>query len=64
MNELNELKRQYNELLERGTEQYAKLGEMYKTMNKLVESIKELEGDDFDGVPLLFGSGFDIEEEL
>ena len=60
---LNDLKRKHNALLIEGQEAYAKVTAMYAEVMSLQEQIKEIEGPDYDPIPVIFGSGFYIHDE-
>ena len=60
---LNDLKRKHNALLIEGQEAYAKVTAMYDELMSLQEQIKEIEGPDYDPIPVIFGSGFYIHDE-
>ena len=63
MSRLNDMKRRHNAIHEEGCEHYNKMMDIYKEMQELREQIKEIEGDDYDPIPLIFGGGFHIHEE-
>ena len=60
---LNDLKRKHNALLIEGQETYAKVTAMYDELMSLQEQIKDIEGPDYDPIPVIFGSGFYIHDE-
>ena len=60
---LNDLKRKHNALLIEGQEAYAKVTAMYDELMSLQEQIKDIEGPDYDPIPVIFGSGFYIHDE-
>lgn len=62
--EINDLKREHNRLQEEGREVYAKLVDLHAKCLALQDRIREAEGNDYDDIPLLFGSGFWIDESL
>ena len=63
MSRLNDLKRRHNSIHEEGCEHYKKMMSIYEEMQELHEQIKEIEGPDYDPIPLIFGGGFHIHEE-
>ena len=60
---LNDLKRRHNALLKEGQAAYAQMLETHAEVISLQDRIKEIEGDDYDPIPVLFGGGFYIHEE-
>ncbi len=63
MSKLNDLKREHNALLIRGQEAWAEIQTMYDTLMRLQAEIRDIEGDDYDPIPVIFGSGFHIHED-
>ena len=61
--ELNAIKRKHNRLLKAGQELFAELEPISAEMLALRKKIEEAEGDDYDPIPVLFGSGFWIDVE-
>ena len=62
--EINDLKKEHNTLLERGQELYAEVMNLHKQVLELQDRIKQAEGEEYDPIPLIFGSGFWIDSEL
>lgn len=62
MSRLNDLKRRHNAIHERGCELYAESMKIYHEMMELRKEIEEIEGDEYDEIPLIFGGGFNILE--
>lgn len=63
MSKLNDTKRRHNELMEKGSELYAEVSKMCDEVRMLRIEIKEMEGEDYDPVPLIFGRGLHIHPE-
>ena len=63
MSKLNDMKRRHNAIHEEGCEHYKAMMSIYKEMQELHAQIKEIEGADYDPIPLIFGGGFHIHEE-
>ena len=61
--ELNAIKREHNRLLKSGQKLFAKLEPISAEMLALRKKIEEAEGDDYDPIPVIFGSGFWIDVE-
>jgi hypothetical protein len=59
---VNDLKKQHNKILEEGKALYEELIHKYHCLIELQAQIEEIEGDEYDPVPLLFGAGFYINE--
>ena len=59
---LNALKREHNQLLELGQQKYQELTALYKRLIDLQKQIEEIEGENYDPIPLIFGDGFYIDE--
>ena len=62
--EINDLKKEHNRLLVEGKEAYAKVMDLQEKCISLQRQIKEAEGDDYDPIPLIFGEGFWINQNL
>ena len=62
--EINDLKKEHNKILEEGQAIYPKVMELHEKCLELQEKIREAEGDDYDPIPLIFGSGFWVDPEL
>ena len=62
MSRLNDMKRRHNAIHEIGADHYAKMMKIYDEMMELQRRIKEIEGDEYDPIPLIFGGGFHIHE--
>ncbi len=62
--EINDLKKEHNTLLERGQELYAEVMKLHSQVLELQDRIKQAEGEEYDPIPLIFGSGFWIDSEL
>jgi hypothetical protein len=60
---LNDLKRKHNAMLIEGQAAYAKVTELYEAVRALQKQIEAIEGDDYDPIPVIFGSGFYIHED-
>jgi len=60
---LNDLKRKHNTLLIEGQEAYSKVNALFEEVKALQDRIAKIEGDDYDPIPLIFGSGFNIYED-
>lgn len=58
---LADLKRRHNSLLTEGQELYARLELMYREILRLQARIEQIEGHDYDPIPLIFGCGFNID---
>ena len=52
---INDLKRKHNALLSKGQDEYAKMLETYNALMELQKRIAEIEGDEYDPIPLIFG---------
>jgi len=59
---LNDLKRLHNALLTEGQQKYEEVSALYKRVIDLQKQIEEIEGENYDPVPLIFGDGFYIDE--
>jgi hypothetical protein len=59
---LNDLKRLHNALLTEGQQKYEEVSALYKRVIDLQKQIEEIEGENYDPIPLLFGDGFYIDE--
>lgn len=62
--EINDLKREHNALLEQGQEAYAVVMKLHEQCLALQQQIRQAEGEDYDPIPLIFGSGFWIDPDL
>ena len=62
--EINDLKKEHNRLQEEGRELYARVMELHKKCTAIHKQLQEAEGDDYDPIPLIFGSGFWIDPDL
>ena len=62
--EINDLKKEHNALLERGQALYAEVMDLYERCCHLQSRIKKAEGDEYDPIPLIFGSGFNVDDDL
>lgn len=60
--EINDLKRRHNALLKEGQALWEKLEPLSSAMMAMRKTLEREEGDDYDPVPLIFGSGFWIDE--
>lgn len=61
---INELKKEHNRLLEEGQEVYAKVMDLHKRCLELQRQIQQVEGPDYDPIPLIFGEGFWVDPDL
>ena len=61
--ELNAIKRKHNRLLKEGQDKFAELETIAEEMLALRKKIETAEGDDYDPIPVFFGSGFWIDVE-
>ena len=61
--ELNDLKRRHNEIFYEGQNLMARIEELKDVMLALRKQIKDVEGEDYDPIPLIFGGGFWIDDE-
>jgi regulator of replication initiation timing len=62
--EINDLKKHHNKLLAEGQRLYAILEKINDELDAIQKQLQEAEGDDYDAVPLIFGSGFWINPDL
>ena len=62
--EINDLKRQHNQLLADGQRAYAHMLKIHARCVDLQKTIEAEEGDDYDPIPLIFGGGFWVDESL
>jgi len=62
--EINDLKRKHNELLARGQELYAEVMRLHNQCLELQAHIKDAEGPNYDPIPLIFGGGFHLDDDL
>ena len=62
--EINDLKKEHNRAMEEGQEIYKRMMVLHAKCLALQKQIEEAEGDDYDPIPLIFGSGFWIDPDL
>ena len=62
--EINDLKRRHNALQEEGRPLLARLEEMRDECYEIQAKLSDAEGDDYDPIPLMFGAGFWIDEDI
>ncbi len=62
--EINDYKKEHNRLLEEGQRLYAQMLKVHEKCTGMQEHLKIVEGDDYDGIPLIFGAGFWIDPSL
>jgi uncharacterized coiled-coil DUF342 family protein len=62
--EINELKKLHNQYQEEGQKVYALVMDLHEKCTNLQKEIQEAEGEDYDPIPLIFGSGFWIDPDL
>jgi len=62
--EINDLKKKHNALLERGQEMYAEVMRLHNQCLELQAHIEDAEGPDYDPIPLIFGAGFRLDDDL
>jgi len=62
--EINDLKITYNKMLEEGRAMWDELRSIQKHMNQITDKLIDVEGDDYDGIPIIFGAGYWIDESL
>ena len=62
--EINDLKIAYNKMLEEGRAMWDELRSIQKHMNQITDKLIEVEGADYDGIPIIFGAGYWIDESL
>jgi len=62
--EINDLKIAYNKMLEEGRAMWDELRSIQKHMNQITDKLIEVEGADYDGIPIIFGDGYWIDESL
>ena len=62
--EINDLKIKFNAMQEDGRVKYDELLKISKSMKGITDTLIEVEGDDYDGIPLIFGAGYWIDEGL
>lgn len=63
LTDVNDMKRVHNILHKKGQTMWADLQKLYEAVIILRKQIEAIEGADYDGIPLLFGDGFFIEED-
>ena len=61
--QINDLKRKHNALLKEGQELFARIEELTPEMMAIRKTLREVEGDDYDEIPVIFGSGYWIDED-
>lgn len=61
--EINDLKRKHNALLKEGQALWEKLEPLSDEMMAIRKTLEREEGDGYDPVPLIFGSGFWIDDD-
>lgn len=61
--EIKALKREYNAALESGQALYKEVSRLFDLCNDLNARIMDAEGDNYDGIPILFGAGFCLDDE-
>lgn len=62
--EINDLKKKHNVLMEDGQKLYAQVMILHEECLKIQQQLIEAEGNDYDPIPLIFGSGFWIDPDL
>lgn len=62
--EINDLKIKFNMMQEEGRVFYARVGSLSKKMQEITVTLIKEEGDDYDGIPLIFGAGYWIDPAL
>ena len=62
--EINDLKKEHNEALEEGKKIYERVMVLHAKCISLQKLLQEVEGDEYDPIPLIFGSGFWIDPDL
>lgn len=62
--EISDLKITYNRLLDEGRDLYEQVAKIHKQMTQITKTLIEVEGDEYDGVPLIFGAGYWINPDL
>jgi hypothetical protein len=62
--EINDLKIQFNAMQDEGRVKYEYILDLQKRMHAITDTLIQEEGDDYDGVPLIFGAGYWIDEAL
>ncbi len=62
--EINDLKIKFNAMQEDGRVKYEELLKISESMKVITDTLIEVEGDDYDGIPLIFGAGYWIDEGL
>lgn len=62
--EINDLKKEHNSAMEEGQEIYKRMMVLHAKCLDLQKQLQEAEGDDYDPIPLIFGSGFWINPDL
>ena len=62
--EINDLKKEHNEALEEGKKIYERVMVLHDKCISLQKLLQEVEGDEYDPIPLIFGAGFWIDPDL
>ena len=62
--EINDLKKEHNEALEEGKKIYERVMVLHAKCISLQKLLQEVEGDEYDPIPLIFGAGFWIDPDL
>ena len=62
--QINDLKIKFNAMQEEGWVLYNRVEALTKKMQAITETLIEAEGDDYDGVPLIFGAGYWVNSAL
>jgi len=62
--EINDLKRQHNALQDEGREVWKRVVELRDQCFALQNQIEAAEGDDYDPIPLMFGAGLWVDEDI
>jgi hypothetical protein len=62
--QINDLKIKFNAMHEEGRVLYNRVEAITKKMQSITETLIEAEGEDYDGVPLIFGAGYWIDPAL
>lgn len=62
--EINDLKKKHNVVMEDGQKLYAQVMQLHEQCLEIQKQLIEAEGEDYDPIPLIFGSGFWIDPDL
>ena len=62
--EINDLKKEHNKAMEEGQELYSRVMVLHAKCISLQKMLQEAEGDEYDPIPLIFGSGFWVDPDL